>query len=67
MPPDPTAVAQTIPVGYLLVAIGGLCSAISVLLYLLLQAHKDSLALAKEVIPVIVTLMKFLERAERKE
>ena len=71
MPPGevPTAV----PIGYLLMAIGSLASACIVLFYLLLESKKETLSLAREVIPLATTLQttvqvlqKLLEKAEQR-
>lgn len=62
MPPEP---AQVVPVGYLLIAIGALTSTVGVLFYALLAAKKESLELAREVLPVIAVLTKMIEKWER--
>lgn len=55
--------AENIPpiVSYLLIAIGGLGSACVVMFWQVLQAKKDTLDLAKEVIPVATTLQRTVE------
>jgi hypothetical protein len=71
VPPDPTN-GGAVPIGYLLVAIGGLTSACGVLFWQLIAAKREALDLAKEVIPVatllqktVEGLMKIVERLER--
>jgi hypothetical protein len=71
VPPDAANVG-TVPIGYLLVAIGGLTSACGVLFWQLIAAKREALDLAKEVIPVatllqktVEGLMKIVERLER--
>lgn len=69
----PSDVPATIPIGYLIVAIGVLASVIAALFWQLLSSKRESLDLAREVIPVAVNLqktveglLKLVERLERK-
>ena len=67
MPPDPATVSNTVPLGYLIVAISTEAAVIAALFGLLLSTKSEVQSVLREILPVVTSLTKLLERLERKE